>query len=174
MNPKNPTPPHTKMKIIITGSTGFIGGEVLKQALAHPSITSIVSLSRKALPEAVSSNPKLKAIILPDFLTYTPEVLDELKGAEACIWSLGLPAKDSNDLVECKKIEVGYTGAAAKAFSQTLAPPLKAEGRVFRFVYLSGQFAERDVDKMRMKWFLYNTRTFKVLRNRLKELEQCR
>ena len=145
------------MKTIVTGSTGFIGVEVLKHALAHPSITSIVCLSRKALPEAVSSNPKLKVIILTDFLTYTPDVLDELKGAEACIWSLGSPAKDSTDLVECRKMEVGYTGAAAAAFSQALATPLKEEGKVFRFLYLSGKFAERDVDKMRMKWFLYNS-----------------
>lgn len=74
------------MKVILSGATGFIGGEVLNQALAHPTITSLVCLTRRALPERASSNPKLKVIVLTDFLTYTPEILSQLEGAESCIW----------------------------------------------------------------------------------------
>jgi len=74
------------MKVILTGATGFIGGEILQQALAHPSITSLVCITRKALPDSVSSNPKLQVIILSDFTSYPPEVLAKLKGAQACIW----------------------------------------------------------------------------------------
>jgi uncharacterized protein YbjT (DUF2867 family) len=74
------------MKVILSGATGFIGGEVLNQALAHPAITSLVCLTRRALPEPASINPKVKAVILTDFLTYTPEILSQLEGAESCIW----------------------------------------------------------------------------------------
>jgi hypothetical protein len=73
------------MKLILTGTSGFIGSEVLSQALLHPSITSIVALSRKPIP---NSDPKLKVVLVDDFEHYSPSVLSELSGAEACIWYL--------------------------------------------------------------------------------------
>ena len=74
------------MKVILTGATGLIGGEVLTQALAHPAITSLICITRKPLPEHTSSNPKLKVILQSDFTTYSPELLAELQGSQACIW----------------------------------------------------------------------------------------
>jgi nucleoside-diphosphate-sugar epimerase len=71
------------MKLVLTGTSGFIGSEVLSQALHHPSITSIVVLSRKPIP---NSDPKLKVVVIDDFEHYSPSVLSELSGAEACIW----------------------------------------------------------------------------------------
>jgi uncharacterized protein YbjT (DUF2867 family) len=78
------------MKLILTGTTGFIGREVLSQALAHPSITSIIALTRHPLPAAFasSSNPKLQNVLVDDFLNYTPSVLEQLSGADGCIWSV--------------------------------------------------------------------------------------
>jgi uncharacterized protein YbjT (DUF2867 family) len=74
------------MKLILTGSTGFIGHEVLSQALAHPSITSIIALTRHPLPPPLTSNPKLQNVIVEDFLSYSPSVLEKIAGADACIW----------------------------------------------------------------------------------------
>lgn len=74
------------MKVILTGSTGFIGSEVLLQAIYNPKITQIVCLSRRALPEHITSNPKVTVVIISDFTNYTPEILAQLEGAEACIW----------------------------------------------------------------------------------------
>lgn len=75
------------MKIILTGSTGFIGREVLEQCLQNSSITSVVALSRRELPASVvDNNPKLKTVIVKDFLSYPDSVLHDIKGAEACIW----------------------------------------------------------------------------------------
>ena len=74
------------MKVILAGGTGFIGGEILAQALVHPEITSIVCITRRALPDNVTSNPKVEVIILEDFTTYSPEVLARLQGSQACIW----------------------------------------------------------------------------------------
>jgi hypothetical protein len=71
------------MKLILTGTSGFIGSEVLSQALRHPSITSIVALSRKPIQ---NSDPKLKVLLIDDFEHYSPSALSELSGAEACIW----------------------------------------------------------------------------------------
>ena len=73
------------MKIILLGSTGFIGKDVLDQCLKNPPITSIIALSRRDLPREVA-NPKLTVVIIKDFKLYPESVLEQLKGAKACIW----------------------------------------------------------------------------------------
>jgi uncharacterized protein YbjT (DUF2867 family) len=74
------------MKVILSGATGFIGSEALQQCLKSSSVTSVVALSRRDLPDAVTSNPKLKVIVMNNFTAYPDTVLSELAGAEACIW----------------------------------------------------------------------------------------
>ena len=75
------------MKVILAGVTGFIGGEVLNQCLHNPAITSIVALSRRNIPLPIGvDTKKLKVKIMEDFLTYPDDVLQELKGAEGCVW----------------------------------------------------------------------------------------
>lgn len=85
------------MKVILTGSTGFIGHEVLLQCLNHPSITSIIALSRRDLPAEITSaknaSAKLKVVVVEDWLTYSDEVVDELRGAEGWIWWVDLFSK---------------------------------------------------------------------------------
>lgn len=82
---------NNEMKVILTGSTGFIGAEVLSQCLASGSIDEVICLSRRALPEPMATNfyPKLKVLILKDedFLEYNkPKIWEMCAGAEACIW----------------------------------------------------------------------------------------
>jgi uncharacterized protein YbjT (DUF2867 family) len=74
------------MKIILTGATGMIGGEVLIQCLQHPAISSVIVLSRRELPASIVKDPKLRVIILDDFMIYPQHILQDLDGAEACIW----------------------------------------------------------------------------------------
>jgi len=75
------------MKIILSGCTGFIGGEVLRQCVQSPEITSIIVLSRRKIedPEVIG-NSKVKVIIVNDFLHYSQDVIGELERAEASIW----------------------------------------------------------------------------------------
>lgn len=77
--------PKNIMKVILLGSTGFIGKEVLKTCLMNSAITSIVALSRRHLPEA-DAHPKLTVLMVEDFNSYPDTVLQQLKDAEACIW----------------------------------------------------------------------------------------
>jgi hypothetical protein len=74
--------------------------------------------------------------------------------------ALGSPAHKNPNLEDCRKIEIGYTVAAAEAFTKSFAPPLKAKGKTFRFVYLSGMLANRDQKKT--PWFMPNSRNIKV------------
>ncbi|KAI0837411.1 hypothetical protein F5Y06DRAFT_271637 [Hypoxylon sp. FL0890] len=134
------------MKIIITGATGFIGGEVVRQAIANEKITHAFVLTRKPLPEEFSKNPKLTVVEHKDFSTYPPELLAQLEGAEGCVWTLGGRATQFPDVETARKVSVDYTLAAAKAFIDGLAPKLP-NSQKFRFVFCSGKFAEWDQNK---------------------------
>ncbi|RMJ23049.1 Nucleoside-diphosphate-sugar epimerase [Aspergillus sp. HF37] len=135
------------MKVILTGSTGFIGQEVLSQCLANPSISSIIVLSRRALP---LSHPKIHHVHRmqeSDFLSYsTPELTAAIQGADACIWSLGTVPSRVGDSQINRRVSVDFTAAAARAFQQQ-----QGTSRRFRFVYVSGGLAERD--QSRPLWF---------------------
>ncbi|KAI1454148.1 hypothetical protein F4805DRAFT_440877 [Annulohypoxylon moriforme] len=146
------------MKVIITGSTGYVGSEVIRQAIADERITHIFALTRKPLPEDLAKNSKVTVIEHQDFSTYPPELLAKLAGAEACIWTLGGRAYQFPDVETARKVSVDYTLAAAKAFIEQLAPQLP-EPQKFRFLFCSGKWAEWDEKKnMRM---LADTRIIK-------------
>ena len=115
------------MKIILTGSTGLIGSGVLKRCIAHPSITSIVALTRRPLEV---KDAKLNNIIHKDFMKYEKDVIDQMKGAEACVWVLGSPTSG-------KEVHIDYTKTAVNMFLTSIVPQLEA-GKKFRFVYTSG------------------------------------
>lgn len=135
------------MKIILTGSTGFVGGAVLRRCLSDAAITSIVVLSRRELEV---KHEKLHVVIHKDFLNYPPELLTQLEGAEACIWALGAPRAGP-------EVHKDLTIAAAQAFQTHIArKKASSVGQKFRFVYVSGAFVERDRSKS--LWFLSETR----------------
>jgi uncharacterized protein YbjT (DUF2867 family) len=75
------------MKVIVAGATGFVGSEVLYTALQHPAVTSVVSLTRRAVVDPrVVEHAKWESILLDDFEHYPPDVMTRLQGAVGCIW----------------------------------------------------------------------------------------
>ncbi|KAK3368662.1 hypothetical protein B0H63DRAFT_488899 [Podospora didyma] len=145
------------LKVVLGGSTGFIGKEILRQCIQHPDITSIVALTRRQLPAPV--DPKVSVVIPDDWLNYSPAVLQAIEGADACIWAIGKgPQKitTEEEANEIKKFCNDYTLAAAKA----LTPAPDSSGKKFRFVYLSGMSAERDQDKA--LWFMQEFRRIRL------------
>ncbi|KAJ0419677.1 hypothetical protein BJY00DRAFT_313826 [Aspergillus carlsbadensis] len=162
------------MKIIIAGATGYIGHELLMQSLAHPSITSVIALSRRDLN---INNSKLRVVRMKDadFLSYAdPKITDELKGAAACLWAVGVRPSQARDEGSARRVCVEFTAAAAGAFQRAYldegpvldagaeggdaaATASKSEGRPpFRFVYISGAGVERD--QSRSLWYMGNFR----------------
>ena len=75
-----------QMKFILTGTSGFIGGEILSQCLALPSMASLIILSRRPLPEIGARDPRIFIIVLENFLIYPEDVAKQLAGAKACLW----------------------------------------------------------------------------------------
>src|SRR5258708_873141 len=73
-------------KIIITGATGMVGEGVLIECLAHPRVSEVLSVSRRATG---MSHPKLKEYLVPDFLRLK-DGDENLKGYDACFFCAGV------------------------------------------------------------------------------------
>ena len=117
------------MKLIITGATGMVGSEVLRQAIADNEIESITIIVRR--PTDVT-HPKLKTIIHQNFLDYS-NLTDVFKSNDALIWCLGI-SQNVVSKEEYIKITYDYTVAAAKAVVQT--------NYELKFLFISGEGAD--------------------------------
>jgi nucleoside-diphosphate-sugar epimerase len=115
------------MKIILTGASGFVGGEVLSQLLAHPGVERVTTLGRRPLGQM---DERLVERIHEDFLRYDGPLAAELAEHDGCIWSLGGKVSDARSETEYEKVTHDF----ALAFARAVA----ASGRPFTFVYVSG------------------------------------
>lgn len=75
----------TVMKIVLTGSTGFAGSEVLQQCIQSQDVNSIIVLTRRPL-NMTQSDAKVNNIIFEDFESYSPQTIEAISDADACIW----------------------------------------------------------------------------------------
>lgn len=136
------------MKVVLSGSTGYIGGEVLTQCLDHPSITSVVVLTRRD-PGGLAKNPKVKLIVVNDFTSYDEVAINELKTADAAIWCLG--TYNGNE-----KVDIEYPLTFIKSIKTR---PIGS--KQFRYVQLGGAFTEpppKEGQKERSLWYYANGR----------------
>jgi nucleoside-diphosphate-sugar epimerase len=79
------------MKLVVAGSTGFVATEIIRQALAHPDVTSVVAIGRReaTVPtglRASADESKFKSVILKDFEYYPDDVKAALANSDAVIW----------------------------------------------------------------------------------------
>jgi uncharacterized protein YbjT (DUF2867 family) len=118
------------MKIIITGATGLIGAEVVRQAIDDAAISEIILLVRSQ-PQIQHS--KITVVIHKDFTNYTP-IKQYFETGDALIWALGI----SQTQVSKKQYEIiTYDYVVACANFCLLVNP------AIRFVFVSGDGADR-------------------------------
>jgi NAD(P)H-binding len=118
------------MKIIVTGATGLIGAEVVRQAINDSNITELILLVRNK-PE--TEHPKITVVIHNDFSNYAA-VSEYFRKAGALIWCLGI----SQTQVSKKQYEIityEYLDGCVK-FCMQANPAI-------RFVFVSGDGADR-------------------------------
>ncbi len=140
------------MKLIITGATGMVGSEVLREALADNEIESVTVIVRRSVD---INHPKLKTILHQNFLDYS-SLENEFKNNDALIWCLGI-SQNVVSKEEYIKITYDYTVAAAKAIVQS--------NDALRFLFLSGRGAD-NTEKTKLLFGKIKGRT----ENALKEL----
>ncbi|CAG8983331.1 hypothetical protein HYALB_00007459 [Hymenoscyphus albidus] len=71
------------MKLIVTGATGFVGTEVLRQALRNPEITEIIALARKhvdPLQDSGDGTRKLRSVVHEDWTALYYPWIEEYGG----------------------------------------------------------------------------------------------
>jgi len=136
------------MKIILSGATGFVGGQVLQQALQDSSVEKVTTLARRSLGIL---DLKLKEIIPGDFSDYSA-IKNDIQ-ADACIWCLGV-SQNAVSRDEYVKITFDYALAAARA--------MFSENPRMRFCFLSGSRADHE-EKSRVLYGKIKGRTEKEL-----------
>jgi hypothetical protein len=128
----------TKIKAIITGSTGMVGEGVLHECLQHPSVESILVINRR--PCGIT-HPKLKEIIHIDFFDLLP-IESRLSGYNACFFCAGVSS------VGMKQPEyTRITYELTMNFAQTLSK-LNPD---MTFCYVSGAGTDSS-EKGRIMW----------------------
>jgi uncharacterized protein YbjT (DUF2867 family) len=126
------------MHLILTGATGLVGSSVLDAMLKNTTISKISILSRRPVPMADDAkDPRVRVIMHKDFESYKPELLDQLKDADGCVWALGTSQMNVTQ-EQYVKITKDYALAAAEAFSTLKASKSDSP---FRFVHVSGEGA---------------------------------
>jgi len=141
------------MKVVLSGSTGYIGGEVLRECLNHPSITSVVILARRD-PGNLDDNAKAKVMIVKDFTAYDEATISEIRTADATIWCLGTMTGD-------ERVDIEFPLAFINIIKTR-----PAGSKPFRFVQLSGALTEpppADGQQPRALWFYANGRRVRGL-----------
>ncbi|KAI1210782.1 NAD(P)-binding protein [Annulohypoxylon truncatum] len=136
------------MKLIVSGATGFVAKEIIRQSLSISEITSVVALARKPVsaPEKLGEGAdpsKLRSIVVNDYNHYPEEVKKEFAGASACIRTVAItPAKSKMyDFEEVKRVCQTCTLDGFNSIYES------GVSKPFRFLYMSGVAAERDQTK---------------------------
>jgi len=159
------------MKLILTGATGAgpsclclrkvlewyssilspaVGLQVLRFAIADPTISKITILSRRALPDYAPSSPKAEVIVLDDFLHYPPEILPRLADHDACIWALGASSKGHTE-ASYAVFTLDYVKVAVEALVEGGVGKGREDGKnPFRFIFLSSESANPEESSMLM------------------------
>jgi uncharacterized protein YbjT (DUF2867 family) len=138
------------MKIIITGSTGTVGSELVRQAVADKDVEQVILLARR--PSEIK-HPKIREIIHKNFLDYSG-LENIFKEAEACLWCLGI----SQTQVSSKEyVVITYDYAVAAAMAMLVANPS------ITFLFLSGQGAD-STEKSRVLFARVKGRTENALK----------
>jgi len=123
------------MKILVTGASGLVGAEVVRQAMLDNGIDEVTALVRRPLdiPHVPKEGgEKLHIVVHQSFLNYSMSA-DLFKAQDVCVWCLGT-SQTQVSKEEYHTITYDYTLEAGKAM-------LKAKPSI-AFLFVSGGGAD--------------------------------
>ena len=129
------------MRIILTGATGFVGSEILRQLLQRGDIEAVTCISRRPLQV---QSLKLRVLLHADFSLYPAALAQDLANHDALLWAIGGRASADGDAAAYERLTCTATIACATAIAHHLPHP-------FRFGYLSGMGAN-PTETARFPW----------------------
>ncbi|PWY64731.1 hypothetical protein BO94DRAFT_629345 [Aspergillus sclerotioniger CBS 115572] len=135
------------MKLIVTGATGLLGTEVIRQSLQNNKITQVIALARKPVQVDINSS-KLKSVVIRDYGEYPDDVKADLSGADACIWTVAVtPFRQTQfDFAEIRRVCRDCTAEGFNAIYEA------GSARPLRFLYVSATGTPRDPAQRPMVW----------------------
>lgn len=133
------------MKVVIFGSSGMVGHGVLRACVLDEGVSSVLLVSRRP----TGPHPaKVTEIVHDDFTDFSA-IEDELAGADACFYCLGVSSAGRSE-AEYTRITYDYTLAAAHSLVR-VSPGLV-------FIYVSGEGTDSE-QKARAAWARIKGRT---------------
>ncbi|KAL8948604.1 MAG: hypothetical protein Q9222_005220 [Ikaeria aurantiellina] len=144
------------MKLIITGASGFVATELIRQSLSNPEITSIIALARRPVSAPSNLSPgadasKLHSVVLNNYDAYPDDVKTQLKGADACIWTVAITPNKARgmDFAQIRRVCHDQTliGLEEMLLASSQERTNSSNPQPFRFLYMSGAKGERDQSK---------------------------
>lgn len=137
------------LKIILTGASGMVGEGVLIECLQNKNVSEVLMVNRK---QAGVKDPKLKELILPDFLN-AENFSRSLTGYDACFYCAGKSSVGMN--------EADYT---LLTYDTTIyfARVLKNQNPDLVFNFVSGASTD-STEKGKLMWARVKGRTENAL-----------
>ena len=114
------------MNVLLFGATGMIGQGVLRACLLDPTVTRVISVSRRPTGK---SDPKLHEFVQGDVTNLSPLGV-ELKTIDACLFTLGVSSVGQS--------EAEYTRTTYDLTMKVAEQCVKANPSM-TFIYVSGR-----------------------------------
>jgi len=124
-----------KLRLILFGASGMVGGSVLPSFLADPDVEAVLVVGRHPCGQ---SHAKLRELLLPDLKDFSG-AQEQLKGYNACVFTLGSSSLGKSE-AEFAAVNYELPLAAGRALS-ALNPDLA-------FVYVSGEGTDAQSKRM--------------------------
>ena len=101
------------MRILMTGATGLVGQGVLTEVLAHPGVSRVAVLGRRALGHP---DPRVEDLVVERF-DELDAVLERMAPYDACFYCAGAPPLGTPE-DRYRQVTVALTLHVARAFAQ--------------------------------------------------------
>lgn len=137
------------MRVVVLGSTGFVGGEILKKLIDNTSIESITTISRSKVN---IDNEKVHQVVMP--LDQWFKDANNFKGVDVAISSFGTTRAAAGGLENFKKIDYGTNYNFAKICKEQsvskfilISTSMASENSMLPYLKIKGEL-ERDIQAL--------------------------